>query len=131
MVLYPEVQRRAQAEIDRIIGTDRLPTFDDIDNLPYLGAIYKETLRQVIVELTPDFHFPLNYMSRWQPVVPLGMYSDTKLHMFVKLKIFSGAPHVLTQDDIYGGYFIPKGTIVFPNVWSACSYGLVGVSGYD
>lgn len=86
MVLYPEVQRRAQAEIDRIIGTDRLPTFDDIDNLPYLGAIYKETLRQVIVELTPDFHFPLNYMSRWQPVVPLGMYSDTKLHMFVKLK---------------------------------------------
>ncbi|KIK59249.1 hypothetical protein GYMLUDRAFT_245326 [Collybiopsis luxurians FD-317 M1] len=29
-------------------------------------------------------------------------------------------PHSLTQDDVYEGYFIPKGTIVMPNVWSIC-----------
>lgn len=28
-----------------------------------------------------------------------------------------GAPHVLTQDDVYNGYFLPKGTMVLPNQW--------------
>lgn len=28
-----------------------------------------------------------------------------------------GAPHVLTQDDVYDGYFLPKGTMVLPNQW--------------
>lgn len=29
MVLYPEVQRKAQEEIERVVGTDRLPTVDE------------------------------------------------------------------------------------------------------
>ncbi|KAJ7076202.1 cytochrome P450 [Mycena belliarum] len=45
MVLYPEVQRRAQAELDRVVGRGRLPTFKDYDNLPYIRAVVKETLR--------------------------------------------------------------------------------------
>ncbi|KAF5346450.1 hypothetical protein D9756_010068 [Leucocoprinus leucothites] len=45
MVLFPEVQRKAQAEIDAVIGNDRLPTFQDIPNLPYVGAIVTEILR--------------------------------------------------------------------------------------
>lgn len=53
MVLYPEVQRRAQAEIDAVIGPDRLPTLADRDNLPYINALVRETLR-------------------WGPSVPLG-----------------------------------------------------------
>ncbi|KAH7142063.1 cytochrome P450 [Dactylonectria macrodidyma] len=53
MVLYPEVQLRAQEEIDRVVGTDRMPTFEDRDHLPYINALIKETLR-------------------WLPVVPIG-----------------------------------------------------------
>ena len=38
-------QKAAQAEIDVIIGRDRLPTFADRERLPYCEALYLETLR--------------------------------------------------------------------------------------
>lgn len=53
MSLYPDIQKKAQAELDAIIGHDRLPDLDDRDTLPYLKAIIKESLR-------------------WLPVAPLG-----------------------------------------------------------
>ncbi|KAJ3810819.1 cytochrome P450 [Lentinula aff. lateritia] len=81
MVMYPEVQVKAQAELDRVVGRDRLPNFDDMQHLPYIRAIIKEALR-------------LN------PVDPLGLQ------------------HRSIEDDIYKGYFIPKGTICIANVWA-------------
>ncbi|KAF5343037.1 hypothetical protein D9758_011154 [Tetrapyrgos nigripes] len=54
MRLYPNVMKRAQAEIDAIVGRDRLSTFEDRDHLPYIRAIVKEVLR-------------------WRPGVPLGV----------------------------------------------------------
>lgn len=45
MLLYPDAQRKAQAEIDAIVGTDRLPSFEDQESLPYVHALMKETLR--------------------------------------------------------------------------------------
>ncbi|PYH64197.1 cytochrome P450 [Aspergillus vadensis CBS 113365] len=45
MTLYPEVQAKARAEIQSVLGPDRLPGFEDRDNLPYINAIVKETLR--------------------------------------------------------------------------------------
>ncbi|KJA29523.1 hypothetical protein HYPSUDRAFT_524598 [Hypholoma sublateritium FD-334 SS-4] len=45
MAKHPEVQRKAQAEIDQIIGSTRLPEFDDRPSLPYLEAIYREVMR--------------------------------------------------------------------------------------
>ncbi|KAI0063334.1 cytochrome P450 [Artomyces pyxidatus] len=53
MTLYPEVQRKAQEEIERVVGTDRLPDMSDRPNLPYIEAIVKETLR-------------------WNPAAPMG-----------------------------------------------------------
>lgn len=47
MVLYPEVHRKAQEEIDRVIGLERLPTFDDRHSLPYLDCVLKEVYRYV------------------------------------------------------------------------------------
>jgi len=54
MLLYPEVQAKAQAEIDSVIGSGRLPNFDDRASLPYVDAILRE-------------------LVRWNPVVPLGI----------------------------------------------------------
>lgn len=54
MVLYPDVQRRAQEEIDRVIGRDRLPEMADKDSLPYVNAIIKELLRYTLSLLSPD-----------------------------------------------------------------------------
>jgi cytochrome P450 len=45
MMLNPEILRRAQAEIDAAVGSDRLPNFDDRENLPYVECIFKESLR--------------------------------------------------------------------------------------
>jgi cytochrome P450 len=53
MMLYPEVQKRAQAEIDDVVGQDRFPTFEDRDKLPYIAAIIQE-------------------VGRWAPVAPQG-----------------------------------------------------------
>ncbi|KAF9238500.1 cytochrome P450 [Melanogaster broomeanus] len=54
MVLNPDVQTKAQEEIDRVVGNERLPNFDDRPALPYIEGVYLETLR-------------------WQPVAPLGV----------------------------------------------------------
>ncbi|KAG8768621.1 cytochrome c oxidase subunit 2 [Ceratobasidium sp. 428] len=54
MALYPEVQVKAQAEVDRVIGKDRLPEMSDRASLPYVECVLKEVLR-------------------WQSVVPLGI----------------------------------------------------------
>lgn len=54
MALFPEVQRKAQAELDLVVGPSRLPDFDDLDNMPYIQAVVKETMR-------------------WMPVLPIGL----------------------------------------------------------
>lgn len=80
MLLNLDVQRKAQAELDTVVGCERLPTLADRLQLPYLEACIKESLR-------------------WGPVTPEGL------------------PHVARADDHYGGHYIPKGTIMIPNVW--------------
>lgn len=45
MTKNPDVVKKAQEELDRVIGPDRLPSFSDEDNLPYIRAIVKENLR--------------------------------------------------------------------------------------
>ncbi|KAF2461513.1 cytochrome P450 [Lineolata rhizophorae] len=45
MCVFPEVQKKAQAEIDAVVGQDRAPVWEDEDSLPYVQAIVKETLR--------------------------------------------------------------------------------------
>ncbi|KAK4184938.1 cytochrome P450 [Podospora australis] len=45
MVLYPEIQKRAQEEIDRVVGDKRMPTMEDEMSLQYIRQIVKESLR--------------------------------------------------------------------------------------
>ncbi|KAI0298977.1 cytochrome P450 monooxygenase [Multifurca ochricompacta] len=45
MILHPEVFAKAQAEIDRVVGPDRLPDFQDRSSLPYVESIVKEVYR--------------------------------------------------------------------------------------
>jgi cytochrome P450 len=54
MVAFPDVQKKAQAELDKVVGRGKLPTFADYGHLPYIRALVKETLR-------------------WKPVAPLGV----------------------------------------------------------
>jgi len=54
MIFNPDVQRLAQEEIDRVVGLDRLPDFEDRKDLPYVEAVCKESMR-------------------WQSVTPFGV----------------------------------------------------------
>jgi len=42
---YPEIQKKAQEELDRVVGRDRFPSIEDEKNLPYCHAIIKEIER--------------------------------------------------------------------------------------
>ncbi|OJI97944.1 hypothetical protein ASPVEDRAFT_37406 [Aspergillus versicolor CBS 583.65] len=79
--LFPDIQKKAQEELDRVIGPNKLPSFADRSRLPYIEAVVKESLR-------------------WHPVAPMGI------------------PHMCTEDDVYEGYLIPKGSLVLPNIWT-------------
>ncbi|KAI0046797.1 cytochrome P450 [Auriscalpium vulgare] len=80
MAAHPDVQARAQQELDAVVGRGRLPSFTDLAHLPYIRAIVKEALR-------------------WRPVTPFSI------------------PHRLMEDDWYEGMFLPRGTLVLPNLW--------------
>ena len=54
MAMYPNAQKKAQEELDRVVGKDRLPDFQDQDSLPYINALIMELLR-------------------WHPVAPVGV----------------------------------------------------------
>jgi len=45
MVLHPDIVRKAQEEIDTVVGQDRLPDFSDKPYLPYICAIIEEVMR--------------------------------------------------------------------------------------
>jgi hypothetical protein len=42
LTAFPEVQKKAQDEIDAVIGHDRPPTWEDLPNLPYMHAVIEE-----------------------------------------------------------------------------------------
>ena len=76
MIVFPEVQRKAQEEIDRVCG-DRLPTMDDEPNMQYIRGCVKESLR-------------------WMPGVPLGTpHAATQDDYYMGYKIPKGATIIL------------------------------------
>ncbi|KAJ7810244.1 cytochrome P450 [Mycena olivaceomarginata] len=45
MILYPEAQKKAQEELDTVVGRNRMPVFQDYEHLPYIRALVKEIMR--------------------------------------------------------------------------------------
>ena len=100
LALYPEVQKKAQAEIDAVVGPNRLPDFEDRPFLPYINAVIKESMR-------------------WHLVAPTGgPFFIIIIHCATILTGSKAVPHMATNDDEYDGYYIPKGTIMLGNSWS-------------
>jgi cytochrome P450 len=70
MVLHPNILAKAQAELDHITGSNRLPDMSDRDSLPYLGAVMTETFRYVS---SNNFGTSLvQHDVRWNTPFPLG-----------------------------------------------------------
>jgi cytochrome P450 len=72
-ICFPDVLKRIQAELDSVVGQDRMPTFDDERSLPFLGAFIKD-------------------VTRWRPVVPIGIpHATTKADVYDGYEIPKGA----------------------------------------
>ncbi|KAI0254607.1 cytochrome P450 [Lactifluus subvellereus] len=90
MVTYPETQKRAQEELDSVVGRTRIPTFLDLQDLPYIRAMVKEALR-------------------WRPVDPLGLphlstEDDWYNGMFIPKGsiVMANVWHLNRDPEIYG-----------------------------
>ncbi|THH33485.1 hypothetical protein EUX98_g701 [Antrodiella citrinella] len=101
MCLFPDVQARAQKEIDEVVGSDRLPNVEDEQRLPYVYALVREILR-------------------YWTIAPIGRSLNrqkkpiSSKHTNV---VRTGIPHRATEDFAYGSYVIPKGSTVIGNLW--------------
>ena len=69
MVLHPDVYKKAQEEIDRVVGSDRAPEFDDLEQMPYMQALLKEVHR-----FRPN-----------APLIPRSATEDLYVRHFMKL----------------------------------------------
>lgn len=65
LATYPDVQAKLKEELFRVVGTDRLPTLQDRESLPYLQAVIKEAMR-------------------WRPALPLSIARATRSADFYK-----------------------------------------------
>ena len=78
MVLFPEVQKKAQAELDAIIGSERLPTLSDRRSLPYMEALLKE-------------------IHRWHAVSRLGKFFMLSRMCLKPKQVFHTVPLTMTS----------------------------------
>jgi len=93
------VQEKLHEELDRVVGQDRLPTFDDHVNLRYLEAVRKEG-------------------NRWQPLIPLSKILIVTLIFRTHAATAIGTPHKCKNEDTYKGYVFPVNTVFTINLWS-------------
>ncbi|KAJ3546791.1 hypothetical protein NMY22_g1911 [Coprinellus aureogranulatus] len=92
---HPEVRKRIQDELDSLLL--------DHDKSASGWITGKRTLRLPTFEdqdKLPLLMAAVMESQRWGPVAPIGV------------------PHSATEDDVYNGYFIPKGAVVMANQWS-------------
>ncbi|PHH80736.1 hypothetical protein CDD80_84 [Ophiocordyceps camponoti-rufipedis] len=76
MMLFPDVQRKAQQEIDRVVGPHRLPNLEDRANLPYIQAVIKE-------------------LGRWYTIVPMGFFHTVTEDLLYDGYLIPKGAHVL------------------------------------
>jgi hypothetical protein len=86
MILFPEVQEKARSHIEAVCG-DRLPEMTDYDNLPYLRAVMKETVR-------------------WLPTAVLGaVVMDSYISFPYYAKSYAIAPRCHPRRLLHGTYY--------------------------
>ncbi|KAE9397331.1 cytochrome P450 [Gymnopus androsaceus JB14] len=118
MILHPDVQLKGQEEIDRVLGRDRLPTFDDRLSLPYVEAIYREVLR-----LNPPLPLGMGHGSTEDDVY-LGYHIPKGCNVIANIWAMNRDPDVYSQpDDFLPERFLDDSTGPFTSLNSINAYG--------
>lgn len=88
--MFPEAQRKAQAELDAVVGPDRLPDFADQKSLPYVSALMKEVLR-------------------WHVVAPIGVpHRSTEADEYGGYYLPGGSLIIVNQWFVYSSLTVSK-----------------------
>ncbi|KAE9396859.1 cytochrome P450 1 [Gymnopus androsaceus JB14] len=118
MVLHPEAQAKGQEEIDRVIGRDRLPTFDDRHSLPYVEAIYREVLR-----LNPPAPQGIEHSSIEDDFY-LGYHIPKGCSVIPNIWAMNRDPDVYARpDDFLPEHFLDTPAGPFTNIGNIHAYG--------
>ena len=96
---FPEVQKRAHEELDRVIGRERWPAVEDESELPYIRAIIKEVILSASTAFIPSLTCPIQLQRVHAP-------------------FWMATPHFTTRDFTYNGVYIPKDTVVVLNCYT-------------
>jgi cytochrome P450 len=89
-LLYPDFIKHAQAELDQVVGKDRLPDWNDRPNLPYIKAVVME-------------------LHRWCCTTPLAFY-----HATTKDDTYRGKTIPAKTTIIYNTYAVHHSDEYFP-----------------
>ncbi len=92
IALYPEVQKRAQAELDSVVGPHRLPEYGDSPDLVYVNALIKELLRWHLVLPLGVPHFTLEDDEFNGYFIPAGTALMTNVWCVPRTSSFSSCP---------------------------------------
>lgn len=101
MAMFPEAQAKAQAEIDAVIGKDRLPDFGDYEFLPYVVATVKECMR-------------------WQLVLPLGWSCISCSSSLNCLSFKQPLPTLALRTMNTKGFLFPPGPLLWAVAGASC-----------
>uniref|UniRef100_UPI0037E94DF1 cytochrome P450 2J4-like n=1 Tax=Semicossyphus pulcher TaxID=241346 RepID=UPI0037E94DF1 len=71
MIYYPQIQERVQAEIDTAVGSSRVPSVNDRENMPYTNAVIHEIQRMADI-------IPLNVVHMATKDTTLDKYTIPK-----------------------------------------------------
>ncbi|KAI1502340.1 cytochrome P450 [Biscogniauxia marginata] len=80
LCMFPDALAKAHAELDRVVGRDRAPSWDDLDNLPYCLAVFKEAMRwRSVATLGAFAHSPVkdDYYRGYYFPAGIAVYGNT------------------------------------------------------
>jgi cytochrome P450 len=107
-ICHPRVIEKARKEIDSVCGhAQRLPTLNDMESLPYISAIIKESLRwRPVVPLIPPHHSsrPIEFEGYTFPagtdfvINSLAVANECPLAKDFSPERWSGSEFNITQD---------------------------------
>ena len=108
MIAYPETQSRAHAELDSVVGRERLPSFADYPHLPYVRAMVKEILRwrpaaplAAPHRLTEDDWYEEVFIPKGTICIPNVWYMNRDPEVYGEnAEHFDPARHLETDPDI-------------------------------
>ena len=106
LMVNPDIRKQAQEELDAVVGSRRLAQESDLPNLPFLGAIIKETFR-----LHPPVPLSLPRCSN-QPCVVAGCEFPANTRLILNIFAIHRDPTVYENPDA----FIPSRFLEHPEV---------------